>query len=354
MQCFHTEGSPRERGLSHGRQAGEEIARLVAHYRRSFLAGDGSWRKGWSPEERRSRVMRRVEQIRKVYGEGCEEIEGIAEGARLPVEDVFELNLGFEFGRAPACSVIGLHDETGRVWLAKSDDVAEAELGANAVQHSVPSTGVRSVQMQFVGTIWTTSFVSESGFCFGMTGLTGRIQNPDGIPTLFLLHLLAERCRTVADAEAVCASFEVSQGGMSILVGDASGDLAILEKHAVGQSIRRPEGVRQAIWQTNHCCGVNLIGQDDPSSALLGNSRDRMALLEERKGNLDRSFEGLARLYRTHGSPAGICQHGEAGLHTDSAILMCPEACAMWITQGYPCRHPFIRHPADPDLEAAP
>jgi hypothetical protein len=281
-------------------------------------------------------------------------MEGIAEGAGLPVEDVFELNLGFEFGRAPACSVIGLRDETGRVWLAKSDDLAEAELGANAVQHIAPSAGARSVQMQFVGTIWTTSSVSESGFCLGMTGLTGRVQNPGGIPTLFLLHLIAEGCRTVADAEEVCASFEVSQGGMSILVGDASGDLAILEKHAAGQSIRRPESSGQSIWQTNHCCGVDLIGQDDPASALLGNSRDRMALLEEREGTLERSFEGLAGLYRIHGIPAGICQHGEAGLHTDSAILMCPEERAMWVTQGYPCKHPFIRHGASPDLKAAP
>jgi isopenicillin-N N-acyltransferase-like protein len=344
---FHLEsqGSPRERGIAQGRCAPEQIAWLIAHYRQGFRGPGGGWLEGLDPDARRRAVDRLAGQVRRLYPEGCEEIEGIAEGAGLPFEAVFELNVVFELGRpSPACSVYGFADPEGRVWLGKSDDLAEVELGSNVVHQTAPSGGLRSVQMHFAGTIWTTSASNEGGFCLGMTGLSGRAVNAGGIPTLFLLHAMAERCRSVAEAVAMCADFRVRSGGMSVLMGDATGDVAILEKHAEGQVVRRPSGQGRAVWQTNHCCDPALAGRDDPAFTVLVNSRDRAALLARLDPTVERSREGLMRLYRTHDPPAGICQHGAGGMHTDSAILLSPDERAMWVTEGYPCRHPFVRH----------
>ena len=173
------------------------------------------------------------------------EIEGIAIGAGLPFDDVFELNLVFDLDESttPACTVFGFADEDGRAWLGKSDDLGKRELGANAIHHAAPSGKLRSVQIHFVGTIWTSAAVNEAGFGFGMTGLTGCKRRQGGVPVLFLLPLLAEQCRTVEDAAALCARFEVPMHGMSVLMGDATGDVAILEKHVAGQTIRRPSGI---------------------------------------------------------------------------------------------------------------
>ncbi len=346
MYYLQSQGSPGERGVAQGRQASDKIAWLIEYYREGFRDTDGGWREGLDPDARRRWVDLKVKEIGKLYPEGCEEIEGIAEGAGLPFEDVFELNVIFEIGPAlhsAACSVYGFADGGGRVWLGKSDDLEKAELGCNAVHHTAPSRALQSVQMHFVGTIWTTSAVNEAGFCLGMTGLSGRFENEGGIPTLFLLHALAERCRSVAEAEAMCAEFEVGRNGMSVLMGDATGDLAILEKHVAGQAIRRPSGAGEAIWQTNHCCDSSLAGADDPDSGLLENSRHRMACFERLDGTIERRFDGLVGLYQAHGDPAGICQHGEGGLHTDSAIILCPHERAMWVTEGYPCAQPFVR-----------
>ncbi|MSS70748.1 MAG: hypothetical protein EXS64_04580 [Candidatus Latescibacteria bacterium] len=344
---FHLEsqGSPRARGVAQGRCAPEKIAWLIEHYRQGFRGPDGGWLAGLDPDARRRAVDRLAGQVYRLYPEGCEEIEGIAEGAGLPFRDVFELNAVFELGRpSPACSVYGFADRAGRVWLGKSDDLAQAELGSNGVHRTAPAGGLRSVQMHFVGTIWTTSAFNEGGFCLGMTGLSGRAVNEGGIPTLFLLHALAERCRSVAEAEAMCAAFRVRSGGMSVLMGDATGDVAILEKHAEGQAVRRPSGPGRGVWQTNHCCDPSLAGRDDPASAVLQNSRDRAALLARLDPAVERGFEGLGRLFSSHDPPVGICQHGAGGLHTDSAILLSPDERAMWATEGYPCQHPFVRH----------
>ncbi len=344
MFFLESQGSPRARGAAHGRCAPEKIARLIEHYRQGFRGPGGAWREGLAPDARRRAVDRLAGQVARVYPQGVEEIEGIAEGAGLPFEDVFELNAVFEMGRPPvACSVYGFADGAGRVWLGKSDDLGEEELGANAVHRVAPAGGIRSAQMHFVGTIWTTSAVNEAGFCLGMTGLSGRMVNEGGIPTLFLLHALAERCRTVKEAEELCAAHRVRSGGMGVLVGDATGDVAVIEKHAEGQAVRRPSGPGGAVWETNHCCDRSLAGRDDPASAVLPNSRDRAALLTRLDPTVERGFEGLAGLFGTHARPAGICQHGEGGLHTDSAVILSPQERGMWATEGYPCRNPFRR-----------
>ena len=356
MHHLQSAGTPRERGVAHGRQARDGIVRLISHYREGYRTPKGGWRDGLDPASRRNRVRERVAEIRELYPAGCEEIEGIAEGAGQTSEDLYELNLSFEIdppSGGSACTVYGFRTEEGRVWLGKSDDLPEAELGYNAVHHAAPDDALRSVQMHFVGTIWTTSAVNEAGFCLGMTGLSGTVTNEGGIPTLFLLHEIAERCGTMAEAEDVCAGFSVSRNGMSILLGDATGDLGILEVHGAGQTIRRPAASGEAIWQTNHCVGPELRGADDPAFGLMQNSQARMDCLVRLDRTVERSQEGLMCLYRTHRKPTGICQHGADGLHTDCAIVMSPDERAMWTAEGYPCSHPFARYAVaeSPDSE---
>ena len=346
MFYLETEGDALTRGIAHGRAASERIAGLIDRYREEFADGEGGWRPGLAPDERKRKVDLWTEQIARLFPGMVREIEGIAMGAGLPFEDVFELNLVFDLDEfsTPACTVFGFADRNGFAWLGKSDDLGKRELGANAIHQAAPSGKLRSVQMHFVGTIWTAAAVNEAGFGFGMTGLTGFERRQGGVPVLFLLPLMAEQCRSVEEAEALCAQYEVPMHGMSVLMGDATGDVAILEKHVAGQTIRRPSGSDAAVWETNHCLGKELVGKDDPESPLLENSHARIALLPQMEREVKRSFEGLVEMYRFHADPVGICQHGQAGLHTDSGVIICPDKRAMWATEGYPCSHPFIRH----------
>ncbi len=346
MFYFRTEGDAWARGIAHGRAASDRIAGLIDRYREDFADGEGGWRPGLGPDARKQKIDMWRRRIGSLFPDRIREIEGIATGAGLPFDDVLELNLVFDLDEftTPACSVFGFADEAGRAWLGKSDDLGKRELGANAIHQTAPSGKLRSVQLHFVGTIWTSAAVNEAGFGFGMTGLTGCERRHGGVPVLFLLPLLAERCRTVEDAAALCAGFEVPMHGMSVLMGDATGDVAILEKHVAGQTVRRPSVSGGAVWETNHCIGKELVGKDDPALPYLDNSHARIDLVSRMEGDVARSFEGLAEMYRTHADPVGICQHGQAGLHTDSGIIVCPAERTMWATEGYPCSHPFIRH----------
>ena len=186
MYHIHSEGSPKERGRAHGQQAAERIASLVEYYRVS-RPENGVVQVDFGSEGNQRTVDRIVAQLHRAYPEACEEMEGIAEGAGLRFEDVCALNFACEMAPS-ACSVYGFVDENGEVWLGKSDDLPQAELGANAVHFTVPRNVFASVQMHFVGTLWTTSAVNSEGFCLGMTGLSGRKIDARGWPTLILLH----------------------------------------------------------------------------------------------------------------------------------------------------------------------
>lgn len=124
MHYLHSQGSPGVRGEAHGRQVGEKIAWLVDYYRSGFKDPSGAWREGLDPDSRKRAMARRAEQLWGLYPEGCEEIEGIARGAGLPFEDVFELNIVFDLGRpaGAACSVYGFQGRDGGVLLGKTDD----------------------------------------------------------------------------------------------------------------------------------------------------------------------------------------------------------------------------------------
>ncbi len=343
---FHlqTSGTPRELGKAHGRRLKAKICQLLDHYRHGFRDGTGGWRKGLDPESRRAFSLKRSEMIAHIYPEACEEIDGIATGSGLPYEDIWELNLIYELtDHHPACSVYGFQDYNGHSLLGKSDDLEAVELGSNVLTCSEPKGVLKSLNMHFAGTIWTTCAVNEAGLAYGMTGLRAQHQNPKGIPALFLLHLLVSRCETAVEVERLCSEYQISTNGVSLLIGDATGDLMVLEKHTTGQATRRPGPRGAARWQTNHCFDANRWEDEDRNSPIHQNSLDREANIVNLDGLVPHTLKGLMDLYRTHDAPGGLCQHGAGGLHTDTAIIMDPTEREMWVTEGYPCETEFVK-----------
>lgn len=91
------EGSARERGLKHGREAGDLVARSIAIYRRAFQSKGVSW------DRARAVAKEFLPQIEAYNAEFAEEIRGIADGAKVPFEDVVALNARTEllYGQKP-------------------------------------------------------------------------------------------------------------------------------------------------------------------------------------------------------------------------------------------------------------
>src|SRR5258706_8492927 len=99
--CVEVSGSPRERGLAQGRAVPERVARSVALYR-------GELAKRNVDAATQDRLARRfVSVIADFDPEYMEEMRGIAEGARVPLEAVVTVNCRTEmmFGFKEAAHV---------------------------------------------------------------------------------------------------------------------------------------------------------------------------------------------------------------------------------------------------------
>ncbi|KKP01029.1 hypothetical protein THAR02_06851 [Trichoderma harzianum] len=91
-QHIVVEGTPYERGLSHGRQASEKVRANIEYYK---LPGKLPH---WSIS---SKIIQTVylPGFKKFYPTGLEEIKGIADGAGVTVEEVIMLNARYDLGR---------------------------------------------------------------------------------------------------------------------------------------------------------------------------------------------------------------------------------------------------------------
>jgi isopenicillin-N N-acyltransferase-like protein len=327
MLTLNTVGSPRDRGRAHGQQAAA-LARAVCerYARKGALGADPA------------PVLRK---LGAAFPELIEEMRGIAEGAGLSPDLVFRVNLQ-RLGAGPACSVAGLRDAAGAPWVAKTDDIGEDELGSNVLRRVLPSAGPASLQLSFAGTLWTSAGMNDRGLCMAMTGLDDGPGPEGGLPAMLLLPALVERCATVAEAVAFLSRHELDFGGISLLLADASGDLAVLEKKTRGQCARRLDRDAAFLAHTNHACLGPLA--DPPAFAatpLARNSRERLGRLQALVPTLPRGREGLMALLRDHDPRGGLCQHGGGGLHTDYGIVCSPSERGAWIAAGPPCRTPF-------------
>lgn len=92
-------GEPAEIGVQYGRAAGARIHRCVEIYREAFLESGVAWERA---REAAREFQPRIEEFDPRF---AREIEGIAAGAGLPVEDIIALNArtellyGFGYGR---------------------------------------------------------------------------------------------------------------------------------------------------------------------------------------------------------------------------------------------------------------
>lgn len=90
-------GDARARGLKHGKEGGDLVHRSIVIYRKAFQSKGVSW------ERARAVAAALMPAIESYSAEFAEEIRGIAEGAKVPVEDIVALNARTEllYGQQP-------------------------------------------------------------------------------------------------------------------------------------------------------------------------------------------------------------------------------------------------------------
>lgn len=193
------EGTPYEMGFQHGSLAPENIRRAANR----LVYGVGllySLEQGkWFPGAARELVERQRPFIAPAY---FEEMKGLAEGAKLPLDLVQATNIFPEFFHCSGVALMGNATVGGELLHARVlDYMTEVGLQDEAVVMAVAGSGVnRFVTVGYLGFIGSVTGMNEKQVAIGEMGGRGE-GDWDGVPMSLLIRQSLETCDTLADVE---------------------------------------------------------------------------------------------------------------------------------------------------------
>lgn len=337
MLSYETKGSPFERGrqqgaachgLAHGWMAAalDDLARTVG----ASSAADAI-------QQAAPRVDAWRRQMAAVFPAGDETCCGIAAGLGMDEPTYFTAYFTIRMaGVFAQCTTLGFRDADGRPLLGKTDDLGEAQCGNNVLEICRPDEGYRHLHLHYAGTIWTVAGMNERGLAMGMTGIPGPSTENDGMLSLAALHTILPACATVAEAVEQVRTLPLNHYGFSLLLGDADGAMALLEKSAAGTVVLplRPDGV---YLHTNHILDPDFAAQNPAQrEPVRTNGQRRFARAERLLPGVARTEAGLAGFLADRGPDGAICQIGADGLTTDFGVLFVPQEKRLTLWPGPP------------------
>lgn len=333
---FRSEGSPYDRGLAHGRA----FAPLV----REHIGVTCQMESGH--EEKIADLLAVIEQNMRVQAPAAlEELRGIADGAGVDLATILTLNYWPEVTSATVglrfCSLAAFTDVNNGPIIGKTSDHPLVSLRFLALQRVDSQNGHRYMRGTFVGTLGTRAGINEAGLAIVGATIVPRTLNRSGVPVMVLMQRILEESSTIQEAIALAEKLPSVNYGAHLMVGDASGEAAVIERMPLRMGIRRP--ANGLLFNTNHPLAENTREHSGADEALRENSQARYGRLEVLLPRTPRTVTGMESVLRDHTEPGAICQHGgPAGLHTTSAYVMLPAEGVMWMAPGCPCQHDFV------------
>ena len=334
-----------------GKQHGRDCAPAVHAAYRAWGPADA-----FDQRELNDGFHRIAASLNQAFPALLDELQGIADGAGLTVEEIVALNCLDEYrarGTPPGqCSNIAFQASDRGVLLGKTADWTMSDAEAFALsQRYRPAPGEGNAFFHYgcAGTLWCEGGLNESGFGMVLNGLAGRGADGASVPTMALARGVLQHCRDVQDALDWLRQYDVMNWGFNLTLADSSGELAFVEVLPGSQRSQRASG--DYLIHTNHCLLDTAAGRPDADidsvagyPGLIENSRLRFDNLLDRVPNAPRSLRSMQSLLQDRSPTGAISQNGEHGMYTVCAMIVAPECGEVWGAEGFPPDVPFVSH----------
>jgi hypothetical protein len=299
-------------------------------------------------------------------------LEGMATGAELRPGSLYLLNamealLASLAGRTGtpspgACSAVAVRrgrSATGEPIIVKNFDYLPIIQPFYTIRESRPRDGRRSLDFTVAPLAGTVDGINEDGLCitFNYAFATDRAE-PAPLVSMAIADALAS-CASVAEAADRIAARPRWGAGILVL-GDAAGDLAVLELSNTRSALRRQPPGSDVLAVTNVCAADALASvQVSPTAVFAGRVPAALAgrpILEPHAARARRIEEllsartafdpdDLARLMADHGL-SGEPDASSPCVHTDywgttACLQFLPVARRLCISYGSACRARF-------------
>ncbi len=318
-------GSYHDIGVQHGRDNAQRMRYLLRAFNVDLT---GPWKESDF-----------LNPLEKHLPDLAQELEGIVKGSGLSRREVVALSFLVDLGATgSACTGIVFADGPDGPVVGKTSDctpgVQQEWLRPRRIK---PTHGFAVVSHSHAGSPNAEMGMNDQGLAIGISGLLSRGYNPDGVGWQQDIRGVLHACSTTAQAIDMLQRIPIRKAGYALVVGDASGDVAVVEKLVGRIGIRRP--ANNVIYEANVALCPEVLPEIDPRWGG-ENGVHRTQLLDKLLRDqswTDFSLAGMIRLFSQHDSPTGICQHGPE-LHSQTGFFMLPKKRMLWLARGYTCK----------------
>jgi len=336
--------------LEVGRQYGEQCRDLIVRHYELAIERLGA-RTGLTAEDALDRALEYRGHVQRHAGFLDEEIQGLAEGARLSLGQAYLLQLRAELNQARGDQV----DDECTTFAALSEATADgaALAGQNADLPSIYSelgvvvqiaAGDRpevlmltpAGQISYIG-------INDVGVC-----VFGNFLTCDGWRVGFPRYLLTRLVLAHGSIRDALATLDgvPRASSRNLMMLDASETAADLETTPTRSAVLEPEDGWLA--HSNHYVADELTAEETADPVRLENSRTRLdrirQLLAGRRGELD--ARTMAGLFRDRANfPHALCVHpgDREGIDTITfaSVIAEPSRGRMWVSSGPPSENEY-------------
>ncbi|GAA3449013.1 C45 family autoproteolytic acyltransferase/hydolase [Dactylosporangium matsuzakiense] len=358
LPLITTSGTPRKCGNTYGSLAASAIAANTANYMARFAdAGIGAERVREYGALFRAASHRYAPRV-------AEMLDGVAEGARIDVDEIYALNGRTELiysvdpGATPtrepaectAIAVLGERSATGHTLLAQNWDWHPDQRPYALLLDTTDDQGRRVLALTEAGML-AKAGLNNAGLGVGVNMLgTVRDRRDGGVPYHVLLRAALEAPHLGGAIKAVCAT--PRGASINLLMAQAypdgtPGEAIDVEVGPDGVGFLHPvEGV---ITHANHF--ESSLAAGDTLQYIGGSSFFRAARARRLLGSGRIEEDRIKGVLRDHGGlPQSICRHDEPDAadadRTESlfSLVLDLDELRMSITDGPPCRAVEYHH----------
>jgi isopenicillin-N N-acyltransferase like protein len=356
---IRVEGSPTDRGRSYGEQAADRVRRSIDAYRDVFQDYAG-----WDWATVTSEALRYREAVERFEPRYLEELQGVAEGAGVPFEDVLAINVrtevmfaakarsseeeGRRVGECSAFAVLPEASLNGHTLIGQNWDWLLHAFETVVVLESKQDDGPDFVTVVEAGLLAKTG-MNSSGIGLVTNALVTDLDRGEpGVP----YHLVL---RGILDAENLSDALAVAQRGFR----SSSANYLVAATDGLAFDIEATPGDFAALHllfptdgvllHTNHFLSP-AFDRTDVSLWVMPDSPFRLEQLGSAVGRADGklSIDDFRSFLADHANyPSGICCHPDArmAVHdqgaTVASVLMDLDEKRMWVADGHPCTNPY-------------
>lgn len=341
-------GQPYERGTRYGSQCREEIRLSIRTYSRRFLEQHQiSW------EQARTISKRYIDVIAAADEAYMVEMQGIADGAQLDLEDILAINCRSELLYAPvelppdaqectAFSLIPPATANQAVIAGQNWDYTRAQRDAVVILRIPAQDGHPDILMFPEAGMIGAMGMNSAGLALTLNALSSP-ERAHGLP----LHIRMRRILEQTTFEAAfCATVAGAQPAPANLILTHRDGIALgFELDPSGFDVLQPR--KGMLFHTNHFIGPKFSLRSNGHASTLIRLQRMEALLGDRTDLT--TADAIAALKDHAGHPIGVCKHIDPASQTDPmaqsatnfALIMDIKAGTALFAFGNPCESPF-------------